>query len=97
MAAANDEVAERIRALGEKAPGSFASFDKLSSVKEEKGEPGWKDMIKNLSADQQRMVDAAVEAMNLAEEAGDQSTMDLMIERITQHQKNKWMLDATLE
>jgi starvation-inducible DNA-binding protein len=94
---ANDDIAERIRALGEKAPGSFTAFMKLSKIREETGAPAWKDMLKNLSADQEKIAATAQEALKLAEDVGDEPTVDLMINRIAQHQKNKWMLDAHLE
>jgi starvation-inducible DNA-binding protein len=94
---ANDDIAERIRALGEKAPGSFSAFAKLASIKEENGSPAWKDMVKNLSNDQDKIVATATEALKLAQDTGDEPTIDLMIGRIAQHQKNKWMLDAHLE
>jgi starvation-inducible DNA-binding protein len=97
LIAANDEIAERIRALGEKAPGSFSAFAKLAKIKEETGSPAWKDMVKNLSADQDRIVHTAQEAMKLAEDVEDQPTVDLLTTRIAQHQKNKWMLDAHLD
>jgi starvation-inducible DNA-binding protein len=96
LAAANDEIAERIRALGHKAPGSFAAFAKLASVKEEDGSPDWKKMLEALAADQDKICDSANKALKCAEEVGDEPTIDMMIGRLSIHQKNKWMLQAHL-
>lgn len=97
LIAANDEIAERIRALGAKAPGSFAAFEKISTIKGEEGTPGWQDMVKNLANDQDKIVATAKEALKSAEEVDDQPTIDLMVGRIAQHEKNKWMLKSHLE
>lgn len=96
LAAAIDETAERIRALGSPAPGSLAAFARLASVKEETGSPDWRQMLKTLSGDQAKIVETLQAALDLAQETGDEATADLMITRIAQHQKNKWMLDAHL-
>jgi starvation-inducible DNA-binding protein len=97
LAAANDEVAERIRALGEKAPASFAAFTKMTVIKEETGSPNWETMVKNLISDQDRIVETATSALHVADDVDDQATVDLMNRRVLQHQKNKWMLSAHLE
>lgn len=96
LTAANDEIAERIRALGHKAPGSFSAFAKLAKVKEENGAPSWSEMVKNLSNDQALIVATAQEALKIAEDVGDEPTVDLLIGRIAAHQKSKWMLDSHL-
>jgi starvation-inducible DNA-binding protein len=96
LATANDDIAERIRTLGEKAPASFSAYAKMSVIKEENGTPGWQDMVGNLAKDQQTISARAYEALKLAEETGDEPTVDLMIVRIAQHEKNKWMLDSIL-
>jgi starvation-inducible DNA-binding protein len=97
LAAANDEIAERIRALGEKAPAAFAAFTKLAKVKEETGAPDWKDMVKNLSRDNETAAATAQDALDIADDTNDQATGDLLIRRIAQHQKNRWMLAAHTE
>jgi starvation-inducible DNA-binding protein len=96
LIAANDDIAERIRALGGAAPGSFSAFAKLSKIVEENGSPAWKDMVKNLANDQDIIVKTAEDTLKLAEDSGDEPTVDLMINRIARHQKNKWMLSAHL-
>lgn len=94
---ANDLIAERIRALGEKAPGSFAAFLKVADIREETGNPKATQMLKNLAADQHVIVAAAEAVLHAADKIGDEATVDLAIQRIQVHQKNHWMLKAHLE
>lgn len=94
---ANDLIAERIRALGEKAPGSFKDFLKLTDIKEETGYPKATEMVKNLAKDQETITATAEALLQAAEEAGDEPTVDLAIGRQEVHQKNHWMLKAHLE
>ncbi len=96
MAEAVDEIAERIRALGEFAPGSFASFTKVSTIKEENGIPAAEEMIHNLVVGNEAVVKTAREIINLCDEAEDDVTTDLMIERMQQHEKNAWMLRSMI-
>jgi len=97
LALAVDEIAERIRALGAVAPGSFTAYAKLSKVKEAEGVPRATDMIKELVDDQAKVVTAAKEVVKAAEAAGDDATADLGIRRIQVHEKNSWMLASHLE
>lgn len=97
LAGANDTIAERIRALGEKSPGSFAAFSKMAKVKEETGEPDAKEMLANLVKDQEVITASAQAVFEAAEAAGDEPTADMAIQRMQQHQKNRWMLEAHLE
>lgn len=97
LSATTDEVAERIRALGEKTPASFTAFAKLAKVKEENGEPDYKAMIKNLAQDNQTVAETAEALIKSAQEVGDEGTADLGIRRVQIHQKNIWMLKAHLE
>ncbi len=96
LAMAIDTVAERVRTLGVKAPGSFSAFAERASIKEEKTFPNWKKMVSALANDQEKIVATAQKALELAQESGDEVTADVMIGRIETHQKNKWMLDAHL-
>jgi starvation-inducible DNA-binding protein len=97
LALAVDEIAERIRALGEVAPGSYSAFSALSTVKEAEGVPKAADMIRELVEDQAHVVAAAKEVVKAAEAAGDDATADLGIRRIQVHEKNSWMLASHLE
>lgn len=89
-----DEIAERIRALGAKAPGSYSAFAKLGSIKEENGNPSAAEMIENLAADQNLLIATSQALLEAAQAAGDEATADLAIGRITLHEKNRWMLLA---
>jgi len=97
LALAVDEIAERIRALGEPAPGSYSQFEQLAKVKEAKGVPKAEKMIEILVADQLTVVEAARKLVAAADEAGDQASGDLGVRRIQVHEKNAWMLRSHLE
>jgi starvation-inducible DNA-binding protein len=97
LALAVDLVAERIRALGHPAPGSYAQFSKLSSVTEETGVPRAEDMIRQLVDGQEALVRTARSVFVTAERASDQVTMDLLTQRMQVHEKAAWMLRSLLE
>jgi starvation-inducible DNA-binding protein len=97
LALAVDLVAERIRALGHPAPGSYAQFSTLSSVKEETSVPQANDMVRQLVDGQEAVARTAREVFPVAERAGDQVTMDLLTQRLQVHEKVAWMLRSLLE
>jgi starvation-inducible DNA-binding protein len=97
LAEAVDLVAERIRALGHPAPGSYSQYAKLSTIKEETGVPDAIEMIRQLVAGQEAVVRTARKAFAVAEQASDQPTADLLTERMEVHEKNAWMLRSSLE
>jgi starvation-inducible DNA-binding protein len=97
LALAVDLVAERIRSLGAPAPGTYAEFGKLSSIKESVGVPKARDMIKQLVEGQEAVVRTARKLFPLVEKAGDEATADLLTQRIQLHEKTAWMLRALLE
>lgn len=97
LALAVDEIAERIRALGARAPGSYTEFAKLSGVDEDTGSPAARDMIAALVNDQQIVVDIARGLVEAAEAIPDQATADLATRRLDVHEKNAWMLRSHLE
>ena len=97
LATAVDLVAERIRALGQPAPGSFVQFARLASVKEESGVPPAEEMLRQLVEGQQAVVRTARQLFPQAEHSGDQVTMDLLTQRLQVHEKNAWMLRSMLE
>ncbi len=97
LALAVDEIAERIRALGVVAPGSYAQFSKLSAVKEAEGVPPAADMLRRLAEDQEIVVATAREVLEAAEAAGDPASADLGLRRIEVHEKNAWMLRSHLD
>jgi len=97
LAEAVDEIAERIRALGHFAPGSYSQFSQLTSIKEETEHPDSTDMIKQLIEGQEIIVKTAREMFPIVEEAGDEATADLLTQRMQLHEKNAWMLRSLLE
>lgn len=97
LAEAADVIAERIRALGCHVPASFTEFQKLSSLKEERGEISAHDMIKRLLKDHETISHQLHSIFAKAEEADDQGTLDLLTERMRVHDKTAWMLRSSLE
>lgn len=95
LAAAVDEIAERIRALGATAPGSFAEFLKLTSIKEESGTPSASEMVKKLLHDHEAVIQHIASLMPIASELKDEGTLDLLITRTEIHQKTAWMLRSS--
>ncbi|MEL6551545.1 MAG: DNA starvation/stationary phase protection protein [Pseudomonadota bacterium] len=91
-----DDVAERIKAIGGHAEGQLAGMLKRSKVGEQDGHQSDKEMIKFLSDAQKTIADTIAGTAAYAEEAGDVATHDLMIERQQIHEKFAWMLDAHL-
>lgn len=92
-----DLIAERIRALGYPAPGSYKRYVKLSTIDEEHGVPGAQDMIRQLVQGQEAVARTARAAFRIAEGADDQPTADLLTQRMEVHEKNAWMLRSLLE
>ena len=96
LALAVDVVAERLRALGAYAPGSYSEFARLATVKEASGIPSADDMVAELAADQATVVRTAREIFPHADAAGDEATADLLTQRMQVHEKTAWMLRALL-
>jgi len=96
-ALAVDLVAERIRALGFPAPGSYQQYAQLSSIKEETGVPEWKDMVKQLVSGHETCVRTARTVFPLVDEAHDEPSADLLTQRMQVHEKTAWMLRSLLE
>jgi len=96
LALAVDLIAERIRSLGVVAPGSYAQFAALTSIKEETAVPSAEEMIAQLVQDQETVVRTARAVFPLADEAHDEPTADLLTQRLQVHEKTAWMLRALL-
>jgi len=97
LALAIDLVAERIRALGFRAPGTFTQFEALSEIQEEEGVPKAPEMIKRLIQDHETVVRTARQTYKTALEVDDLPTCDLLTQRIQIHEKTAWMLRSLLE
>ena len=96
--AATDLIAERIRALGHPAPGSYAQFGKLSSIGDAPAEPPKAlEMVRILVDGHQAVARTAREVLQKAEGANDQPTIDLLTQRMNIHEKTAWMLRSLLE
>lgn len=97
LAAAVDEIAERIRALGQPAPGTYAEFHRLGTIGETAGVPEAHAMVRILAEGNEAILKTLRAAATAAEDAGDEGTLDLAVQRMQVHEKNAWMLRSTLE
>jgi starvation-inducible DNA-binding protein len=97
LALAVDLIAERIRALGSPAPGTYAAFSRLSTVKEADGVPSAQEMIRQLMQDQETVVRTARSMFKAVDQAGDEPTADLLTQRMQVHEKTAWMLRSLLQ
>ena len=95
--AALDLIAERIRALGFAAPGTYKEFVKLASIKEVDGVPKANDMVRHLVAAQEAVARTARKMFPVVDAANDQPTADVLTQRIDVHEKTAWMLRSLLE
>jgi starvation-inducible DNA-binding protein len=92
-----DLIAERIRALGHPAPGTYKEFAKLASIKEVDGVPKATDMIRHLVAAQEATARTARKLFPVVDAANDQPTADVLTQRLDVHEKTAWMLRSMLE
>ena len=92
-----DDIAERVRALGFPAAGTYAEFGKLASVKETTGVPRASDMIKHLVEGHEAVARTARATFPAAEAGRDEATADLLTQRLDVHEKAAWMLRSLLE
>lgn len=97
LAVAVDDIAERIRALGHRAPGSYQEFSALSSISEETDKPNAVQMIERLVAGQEAVARTARSVFPATDEANDEPSADLLTQRMHIHEKNAWMLRSLLE
>ncbi|MCL6436720.1 MAG: DNA starvation/stationary phase protection protein [Leptolyngbyaceae cyanobacterium HOT.MB2.61] len=97
LAMAVDQIAERIRALGFPAPGTYSEFTRLSSIAEAEGVPKAEDMIRQLVEGQEAVVRTARSIFPVVESANDEPTADLLTQRMQVHEKAAWMLRSLLE
>jgi starvation-inducible DNA-binding protein len=92
-----DTIAERIRALGEKAPGSFAEFAKLSKITDANSALDENAMVKDLHDGHVQVAKSVSAAIKTSQKAGDEVTADIMTSRLTEHDKTAWMLKSSLK
>ena len=97
LSLAVDSIAERIRALGFPAPGTYGAYAELSSIKETEGVPTAEEMIKLLVEGQEAVVRTARGIFSAVDEANDEPTADLLTQRMQVHEKTAWMLRSLLQ
>lgn len=97
LALAVDNIAERVRALGHLAPGTYAEFAELSSIKETRGDISSDKMIETLVRGQEAVVKTCRSMFELVDRAHDEPTADLLTQRMQLHEKTAWMLRSLLE
>lgn len=97
LSIAIDDLAERIRALGHLAPGSYAAFTRLSSIVDAEENPRAREMISQLVLGHEAVLRTARKASELASSANDQPTCDLLTQRLLVSEKTAWMLRSLLE
>ena len=90
-------IAERIRALGHAAPGTYSEFARLASIREVDGVPRANEMVRHLVAAQEATARTARKLFPLVEKANDQPTADLLTQRLEVHEKTAWMLRSLLD
>jgi len=96
LALAVDLIAERIRALGVRAPGSYREFASLSSITEDDDQPDAEEMIRRLVIGQETVARTARSVFPIVERASDEPTADLLTQRLQVHEKTAWMLRSML-
>lgn len=96
LATAIDEIAELIRSLGEKAPGTMQSYGSTTIIKDGNENADAATMVKELADDQKLISQRLTETREAAENAGDEVVVDMMVQRLAVHRKNKWMLESSL-
>jgi starvation-inducible DNA-binding protein len=96
LAMAIDTIAELIRGLGEKAPGTFAAYTKQTTIKPGNEEASAEQMVKELTKDQSVIEKTLQKALNAAQKSGDEVVAGFMVERLTVHRKAAWMLKSSL-
>jgi len=95
LAVAVDDIAERIRTLGEVAPGTYKAFAELSSIDEVEGVPAATEMVALLTQGHEQVVKTCRQVLKQAQDADDESTASLVGDRMRIHEKTAWMLRAT--
>ena len=96
LAVAVDDIAERIRTLGEPAPGTYKAFAQLSSIAEVDEIPEAREMVSILTCGHEQVVKTCRKALVAAQEADDESSASLISDRMRVHEKTAWMLRAML-
>lgn len=97
LAKAIDEIAERIRVLGSRAPGTLKEFGDLTNLKEKTDHPDAMEMVKRLAEDNEAVHKTIESAIEISDEAGDEATTDMLVARLQVHSENAWILRSILD
>lgn len=97
LAEAIDQIAERIRALGFRAPGTFKEYLELTSIEEDADQPDAMEMVRRLVLGNEQLLCTTREAMKSAQMGEDEATVDLLTQRLNTHSKTSWMLRSHLK
>ena len=97
LATAVDDIAERIRTLDVVSPGTYKEFAELSSIKETESVPAAEDMVRILTQGHEQVVKTCRDVLKVAQEGDDESTIALVSDRMSVHEKTAWMLRATAQ
>lgn len=97
LAGAIDVIAERIRSIGYRAPGSFREYTKITSIEEDSDQPDALEMVRRLALDHETILRTARKILPACEKAGDEASLDLITQRLDLHSKTAWMLRSHLE
>jgi len=97
LAEAVDTIAERIRALGQLAPGTYGEFVRLSSIRESTGSIPASEMVRQLVDGHETIVRTARSLLPVVNRVNDEATLDVLTERTRYHEKTAWMLRSLLE
>jgi starvation-inducible DNA-binding protein len=97
LAEAVDVIAERVRALGHRAPGSFKEYSKLTSIDEDTDQPDAMEMVRRLAVDNETILRTARKGLAPCQEADDEASIDMITHRLHVHSKTAWMLRSHLE
>ncbi len=97
LAAAIDEIAELIRTLGAKAPGTWKAYEKLTKIEDGDESADSKTMLTHLAKDQQLIIETLVKGIETAQKAGDEVVAGALTDRAAVHRKNQWMLNSMLK
>lgn len=97
LATAVDKIAERIRGLGFRAPGTFKKYLELTSIEEDLDQPDALEMVRRLALDNEQMLSTVRKALKPAKIAEDEATIDLLTQRLDIHSKTAWILRSHLE
>ena len=96
LALAVDLIAERIRALGEKAPATWGAYAKVTNIKDGDENAKANEMVKQLAEDQEILVNTLKNTVEVAQKAGDEVTIGIMVNRMEIHEKAAWMLRSSV-